>query len=98
MAKAYWIASVDVTNPDAYANYVAEAPAAIAAHGGRFMARGGEAHQLEGEGRSRNVIIEFPSLAQARACWESDAYQRARTHRETAGDVSIVVVEGVSES
>ena len=62
MPKGYWIASVDVTDPDSYANYASAAPDVIAAHGGVFLARAGKHQQMEGDGRSRNVVTEFPSF------------------------------------
>ncbi|MGI9407726.1 MAG: DUF1330 domain-containing protein [Hyphomicrobiaceae bacterium] len=95
MAKGYWIASVDVTDPDNYAKYASAAPDVIAAHGGVFLARAGRFQQMEGDGRSRNVVTEFPSFDDAVACWNSDGYQAARKHRLDAGMASIVIVEGV---
>ncbi len=91
---AYWIARVTVTEPEAYARYASEATRAFAAFGARVLARGGEARQLEGEGRPRNVIIEFDSLEQAIACYESEAYQAAAAHRKGAGEAEIVIVDG----
>ncbi len=95
MPKAYWIARVTVTNPERYKGYADLAPAAIAKHGGRFLARGGKAEQMEGEGRPRNVVIEFASLADAVACYRSEGYQAARAERQGAGIAEIVIVEGV---
>lgn len=91
---AYWIAHVTVTDPDAYADYQALAPEAFAAHGARFLARGGTAEVLEGPDLRRHVVIAFPSLAAARACYHSEAYQRARAHRVAAAITHVVIVEG----
>ena len=60
---AYWIAHVTVTDTAAYAQYQALAPAAFAAHGGVFLARGGPSEVLEGPALERHVIIAFPSRA-----------------------------------
>lgn len=95
MPKAYWIARVTVTDPEQYKGYVDLAPAALIKHGGRFLARGGRHEQLEGEGRPRNVVIEFPTLEQARAAFNSPEYQAARSKRLGAGTAEIVIVEGV---
>ena len=94
--KAYWIAHVTVTDPAAYARYQALAPAAFAAHGARFLARGGEADVLEGPALERHVVIEFPSLAKARACYYSAEYQAARARRRDAATAHVVIVEGVA--
>jgi len=92
---AYWIARVTITEAEAYARYASGASRAFAAFGARVLARGGEARQLEGEGRPRNVVIAFDSLEQAVACYESEAYQTARAHRMEAGEGEIVIVDGV---
>lgn len=92
---AYWIARMTVTEPTVYALYASAATRAFGEFGARVLARGGEAHQLEGEGRPRNVVIEFDSLEQALACYRSEAYQAARAHRTEAGVGEIVIVDGV---
>jgi len=92
---AYWIAHVTVTDPAAYQGYQALAPAAFAAHGARFLARGGAHEVLEGPVLDRQVVIEFPSLAAARACYHSPAYPAARARREAAAVAHVVIVEGL---
>jgi uncharacterized protein (DUF1330 family) len=92
---AYWIAHVTVTDPAAYQGYQALAPAAFAAHGARFLARGGAHEVLEGPVLDRHVVIEFPSLAAARACYHSPEYQAARARREAAAVAHVVIVEGL---
>lgn len=97
MPKAYWIARVDVTDPDAYAGYMALGPAALVAGGGRLLARGGRAVALEGPApRQRNVVIEFDSMEAALACHASPAYRAAREKRAGAAEVEIVIVEGLA--
>lgn len=92
---AYWIAHVTVTDPERYSAYQALAPAAFARFGGRFLARGGEADVLEGPEQARHVVIEFPDLAAARACYASDDYAAARAARAGAAEVALVIVDGV---
>ena len=84
MAKGYWIASIEVRDPEGYKAYVAAAKPAFEAHGAKFLARGGTVDALEGNARSRNVIIEFDSLETARACYESDDYQKAKDGTDRA--------------
>ena len=95
MPKGYLITRVDVTDPEAYARYVAEATKAIAAHGGRPLARGGRCEALEGKARARNVVLEFDSYDAARAYFYSAEYQAARALREGAAEIEMVLVEGV---
>ena len=93
--KGYWIARVTVNDPDQYKLYAESAPDAFRKYGARVLARGGRARQLEGEGRPRNVVIEFDSFDQALACYNSPEYQAARARRAGAGEAEIVIVEGV---
>lgn len=95
MAKAYWIAHVTVTDMDKYKDYVESAPPAFTKYGANFLARGGRYEIMEGEGKSRNVIIEFASLEDAIACYRSEEYQQARSHRIHAGIADITIVEGI---
>jgi len=94
MPKAYWIAHVDVRDPERYKDYVAAARPAFERHGARFLARGGEHRVLEGPGRARNVVIEFPSLQAALDCYHSADYQAAKAIRQTVADADMVFVEG----
>ena len=95
MAKAYWIARVTVSDPDQYKHYAEATPAAFTKYGARILARGGRYNQLEGDGRPRNVVIEFPSYDDAVACYNSPEYQAAKQKRKGAGTAEIVIVEGV---
>ncbi|MAU98108.1 MAG: hypothetical protein CMP81_19890 [Fulvimarina sp.] len=94
MAKGYWIARVDVRDPEGYKAYVAAAKPAFEAHGAKFLARGGEFTALEGTARSRNVVIEFDSVETARACYESDDYQKAKAIRQTVAEAEMIIIEG----
>ena len=94
MPKAYWIAHVTVTDPEPYALYAEGATAAFARFGARVLARGGRVDALEGGARPRNVVIEFPDMATARACYDSPEYQAARAHRLGAGEAQIMLLEG----
>ncbi|MEE4690781.1 DUF1330 domain-containing protein [Pseudomonas alliivorans] len=94
--KAYWIAQVDVTDPQQYSEYTQRAPAAFALFGGKFMARGGRSEALEGRTTpQRTVVIEFESYEQAIACYRSPEYQEAMSHRKGASKAEIVIAEGM---
>jgi|TARA_R110000850_G_scaffold103343_8_gene213328 uncharacterized protein (DUF1330 family) len=90
---ALWIAHVTVTDDDAYGKYATLAGPAIADHGGKFLARGARFVQLEGKERPRNVIARFPSLEEAVACYNSDAYQEALSHAKGASERELMVIE-----
>lgn len=90
---AYWIAHVDVTDADAYAEYAKLATAPIEAHGGKFLARGSRTIWLEGNERARNVIVQFPSIEDAERCYHSEAYGKALAFAKGASVRDICVIE-----
>ncbi|EJL01534.1 hypothetical protein PflQ2_2972 [Pseudomonas fluorescens Q2-87] len=95
--KAYWIAHVDITDPDQYSQYTQRAPAAFALYGGRMLARGGRSEAMEGRVTpQRSVVIEFDSYEQAVACYQSQEYQEAKKHREGVARAQVIIVEGVA--
>ena len=94
MTKGYWIARMDVTNPDAYRQYVAANGTAFAKFGGRFLVRGGKFESMEGTSRQRNVVIEFPTYEAALACWTSPEYKKAHKLRADASVGDLVIIEG----
>jgi uncharacterized protein (DUF1330 family) len=95
MPKAYWIARVDVRDPETYKSYVETAKPAFERHGAKFLARGGRTETVEGKSRARNVLIEFPSMDEALACWHSPEYTKARAIRQAVSEGDFILVEGV---
>jgi uncharacterized protein (DUF1330 family) len=94
MAKAYWIGRIDVSNPEGYRAYVDANAAAFRKYGGRFLVRGGRFLGVEGESRSRNVVIEFKDYDTALACYRSPEYQRAIALRLPHATGDLIIVEG----
>lgn len=94
MAKGYWIAHVDVTDADAYQDYVKANAVAFSKYGGRFIIRGGQHEAVEGAARARHVVIEFPDYQTALDCYSSPEYQHALSFRISASDGDIVIIEG----
>lgn len=93
---AFLVAIINVTNPDAYAEYVKLAGPATHKYGGRFLARGGKTEVLEGSvPGSRIVVAEYESVEKAKQFYHSPEYQAARQKRLGAADFSLVVVDGV---
>jgi len=94
MAKGYWIARVDVSDPEAYRGYVAANGPAFGKYGARFLVRGGDFQAVEGSSRERNVVIEFPSYEAALACYRSPEYAEAKALRLGASVGDLVVIAG----
>ena len=96
MPKGYWIAHVEVSDPDQYVHYVEGAKAAFEKYHAKFLARGGAHTEIEGPmGRSRHVVIEFSSYQDALDCYNSPEYQAAKEHRLPAGTATITLIEGL---
>ena len=97
MAKAYWICFYrSISNQDAIAEYAKLAGPAIQGGGGRFLGRGLPAKTYEAGKNMRTVVIEFDSVQQATATFESKAYQDACKVMEGAAERDIRIVEGLA--
>ncbi len=94
---AYWVARAKINDPVEYKKYTDLVPGILDKFGGKVLARGGEYKTLEGpETFERFIVIEFPSLAQAEACFDSAEYQDAAAFRRanTAGQNELTIVAG----
>jgi uncharacterized protein (DUF1330 family) len=92
---AYFIAEVEVTNPEGYEPYRALAGASIAQYGGHFVVRGGKAELIEGGPEPRRVVVvEFADAAAARRWYNSPEYQAALPIRLANSWGRAFIVEG----
>ncbi len=98
MTAAYVIVEMKVTDPDRYKEYMAAAPAAVAAAGGEYLVRGGRRETLEGDWHpDRVAMLRFPSFAQAKAFYDGEMYRAARARRlGTTEYFNMILVEGVA--
>ena len=92
--KGYWIALIDVADQERYKEYAAMVGAILAKYGARFLVRGGTSQVVEGVGRTRIVIIEFPDYVSAVECYSSPEYTKARALRNRASTGDVMIVEG----
>ena len=94
--SALIIVDIEVTDPVRYEDYKRLASAAIAAHGGRYLVRGGKSEVLDGDWTPhRLVVLEFDSFEQAKAWRASPEYAAAKRVREECARANMIVVEGV---
>ena len=94
--RGYLIFEIEVTNPERYEDYKKMVPATIEKFGGRFVVRGGKIEPLEGGWSPKRLgIIEFPSVEQAKAWYDSADYAPAKTLRQEVSRGKILIVEGV---
>lgn len=93
---AYVINDMEITDPVVFDEYRKLTPPTVAQYGGRFLARGGATESLEGDwSPKRLVILEFPSVAQARAWINSPEYAPARALRQASTRSRVIVVDGL---
>jgi uncharacterized protein (DUF1330 family) len=94
--KAYVLVNITIRDPERYKDYIKAATPTVAAHGGRYVARGGRAERLEGSVTVNRIgVLEFPSFAQAKAWHESPEYQAAVAIRQSCSSGELVLVEGL---
>ena len=97
MPAAYIIVDMLIANMDQYKQYMAEAPAAVAAAGGEYLVRGGRFETLEGQWQpGRLAMLQFPSFDMAKAFYDGEMYRATRAKRLGATEFfNMVLVEGV---
>jgi uncharacterized protein (DUF1330 family) len=92
---AYFIVDVEVTDPAGFEEYRQLVPATLAQYGGRFLVRGGATEQLEGDWQPRRVVVlEFPSLEQAKRWYHSEEYRDPKALRFKTAKANMILVEG----
>lgn len=96
--RGYWIAHIDVTDPEGYGAYQDYVTNPFGKFGARFLVRGGRFEVMEGRARGRSVAVEFPSYEVARACYRSPEYQAAIDLRRGKADFDLLIIEGVGDA
>ncbi len=94
---AYLVGGVDVSDPAWVAEYGPKVEALVEKHGGRYLVRGGEMDVVEGTTPAARVmvVIEFPSLENARAWYNDPEYAPLIKLRQTGSEAEIVLVDGL---
>jgi uncharacterized protein (DUF1330 family) len=91
---AYIVVQIAIEDPVAYDRYKELAPPSIARYGGRYVVRGGPSEVLEGTWQpARLVVLEFPTVAQARAWWSSPEYAPAKAVRQRCAQTEMLLIE-----
>ncbi|TIR16114.1 MAG: DUF1330 domain-containing protein [Mesorhizobium sp.] len=93
---AYIISDVTIRDREAFEAYRTRAAASIAAHGGRYLVRGGDVETLEGDWHPGPlIVVEFPDIETARRWYHSDEYAAALEFRDAALSRNLILVEGI---
>lgn len=94
--SAYIVSRVKILDPESMQRYMNEAPATVAAFGGRYLVRGNDVQALEGAWEhERMVIVEFPDKEAALAWYHSDVYRPLRDLRQDNAEAVILLAQGV---
>ncbi|MGH7392477.1 MAG: DUF1330 domain-containing protein [Candidatus Rokuibacteriota bacterium] len=94
---AYIIVDIEVTDPAAFEEYRKQVPATVQKYGGRFLVRGGAMEVVEGDWRPKRVVVlEFPSMEQAKRWYDSEEYRAPKALRLKTSRGRIILVEGAS--
>jgi uncharacterized protein (DUF1330 family) len=94
VANGYWIANGDVNNMEVYKKYIEANVVPLAKFGAKFLVRGGEGQIKEGAIKSRTIILGLSSYENALACYNPDAYQKAKNIRLPAAKMNLFIVHG----
>jgi uncharacterized protein (DUF1330 family) len=92
---AYFIAQIEVTDPETFKAYGARVPATIEKYGGRYVVRGGAITPLEETPpKPRVVVLEFDTVEAVRRWYESEDYAPLSDMRRRASNGPLFIVEG----
>ena len=86
-----------ITDPEEFRKYEESSGAASAGHPVTPLAFYGAVETLEGAPVDGAVILQFPTLADAKAAYESPLYQEALKHRLKGAEYRVFIVQGLSE-
>lgn len=92
----YVIVNDEISDEAAFAEFRQKVGATVAAHGGRYLVRGGATEVIDGDwAPDRLVVIEFDSVDQAKAWLNSAEFLAIKDLRVSSASASVVVAEGV---
>ena len=84
-----------IIDPVEFKKYEDSAPAASEGHSATPLAFYGAVETLEGAPVDGAVIIEFATVAAAKAAYDSPLYQEALKHRLKGAEYRVFIVEGI---
>ena len=92
---AYLIVDLEVTDPAGFEEYRQLVPGTIQKYGGHYLVRGGTVETLEGDWQPKRVVVlEFPSLEQAKRWYNSEDYRDPKALRFKTAKTKLILVEG----
>lgn len=93
---AYIVVDIEITDPDEYQRYAEQTAATIERYGGKFLVRGGQPETIEGDWKTKRIVIlEFPSIEQAKKWYDSPEYSAIIGIRHRSAISNMLLVHGV---
>ena len=93
---AYLVVDIEIQDAAGFEDYRKAVPATIEKYGGKILVRGGKFERLEGEWEPKRVVlVEFPSLEQAKRWYDSEEYRAPKAVRLKTSRGNLILVEGV---
>ncbi|MFC1658672.1 DUF1330 domain-containing protein [Candidatus Omnitrophota bacterium] len=94
----YMIIEIEILDQATYNEYSEKARPIVEKYNGRYLARGGKVTALSGEWKpNRIVLVEFPSAADLKRCFDSQEYKEIASLRERSAIGKSIMVEGNQE-
>ena len=93
---AYLIVDLEITDPEGFREYQKQTSSTLEPYGGKYLVRGGNYETLEGDWHPhRLVMLEFPSVEQAKRWYNSDEYASLKEIRLKTANTQLVLVQGI---
>ncbi len=93
---AYIVVDIEITDPSEYQTYAQQTAATLERYGGKFLVRGGNPETLEGDWKTKRlVILEFPGAEQAKSWYDSPEYSAIKGIRHRSAISRMLLVHGV---
>ena len=92
---AYVLVDIEVTDQETYDDYRRQVPPLVEKYGGKYLVRGGDLETLERDWQpKRLIVLEFPSVVNAKQFYDSEEYGPLKALRIKATNSKMVLVEG----
>jgi uncharacterized protein (DUF1330 family) len=90
----YYIGTYDINDPEKFKRYPQIVMSLLPKYGGEILASDTQAYTVEGNARTMNAVIKFPSKEAALGLYNDPAYQEGkRIRQESTSNVSMVIAE-----
>ncbi len=99
MAVYYMMNSYDIENWEAFQQYGPNVLPLLLQYGAEVLAADTEAISLEGQAKTMNAIVKFPSREAALNCCQDPRYQEIRKIRiDSTSNCTMILVKQFSQS